>query len=143
MDLPASFVLKSSLEIGRVYYINAPELIETEEPHYFIVIGMLENNSYLLVSTTQLDKRIAWVRRRGISEDTICYIQPSPENELTKDSYLDCNFYHEVDNNYLIKKIENGELKCKGIICDSDFERIKASIQQSPLFDISIELITK
>ncbi|WP_313261889.1 hypothetical protein [Sphingobacterium sp.] len=143
MEIPASFVLDSSLEVGRVYYIKAPELIQTDEPHYFIVIGILEDNSYLLVSTTQLDKKIAWVRNRKIPDDTICYIEPSSENELKKDSYLNCNSYHEVKNQFLIQKIESGELVTKGIISDTDFEKIRNSIKQSPLFDIPIELITK
>lgn len=143
MEIPASFVLESSLEVGRVYYITAPELIQTDEPHYFIVIGILGDNSYLLVSTTQLAKKLAWVRGRSIPDDTICYIEPSPENELKKDSYLNCNSYHEVKNQFLINKIESGELITKGVISDSDFEKIRNSIKLSPLFDVPIELITK
>ena len=143
MEFPPAFILNSSLEVGRIYYISAPELIDIHESHYFVVIAILEDQTYLLVSTTQLNKRISFLQRRNIPEDTLCYIAPSEENMLTKDSYLDCNKYFEVKNEFLMEKIEKRLLETKGVISDEDFEKIRRSIEQSPLFDLPIDMIVK
>ncbi|MBB1644952.1 hypothetical protein [Sphingobacterium sp. UME9] len=143
MEIPASYVINSTLEVGRIYKFSAPELIEIEEPHFYIVIAIVGDNNYALISTTQLNKRIQYVESRGISKETICYIEPNDGNELTKDSYLDCNSYFELPNYYLESKVKEGVLEIKGIISDDDFEKIKYSISRSPLFDLPLDLVKK
>lgn len=34
------FVVKATLSVGVVFKIRAPELINTDIPHYFIVVGI-------------------------------------------------------------------------------------------------------
>ena len=143
MDFPPSFIINSTLEVGRVYKFSAPELIETDIPHFFVVIAIIGSDNYALVSTTKLQKRIDFLKSRQISLETLCYISPNGENGFTEDSYLDCNKYFAIPNGYLEQKVASGYFDVKGTISDEDFERIKYSITQSTLFDIPIELITK
>lgn len=143
MQLPSSYVVGSTLQVGRVYKFSAPELLETDVPHYFVVIAIIDQDNYALVSTTQLHKRIAFLTSRGIDVDTLCHIEPTDDNGLTKDSYLDCNKYFSLPNAYLEEKVSSGFFEVSGTISDEDFEKIRYSISVSDLFDIPIDYIVK
>lgn len=142
MDFPPSYVLSSTLKVGVVYKFSAPEVLGTSVPHYFIVVAVISANNYALVCTTQLDKKIKYVQERNIPEDTICYLEPTKENGLTENTYINCNDYVELPSSLLTKKISEGKLSISGTLSKEEYEKIVNSIDQSPLFDLPREFLT-
>ena len=60
--LPPEFVITSTLKVGVVYKIIAPELITTNEAHYFVVVAINNADNYLLLSTTQFYSKIKYLK---------------------------------------------------------------------------------
>ncbi len=136
MQFPPEFVLSKSLKVGVVYKMKAPELIETSIWHYFVVVAQCDDDSYLIVSTTQLENRMEYLNKRGYDLDTLAYISPNSDNGLTKDSYFDCNSYHTLSKDNLISKIEESELCIEGQFSEEEYSKIIDAIKLSTVNDI-------
>ncbi len=114
VDVPAELVLASTLCIGTIYKFSAPELIDINIPHYFIVVAIEDDNNYMVVCTTQLDNKIKYFDNLGLDFNGLVYIKPDNTNGLTKDSYVNCNQYHTITRQELIIKIESEVFECTG-----------------------------
>jgi len=135
MLLPES-IIELSLKVGVVYKIAFPEKIETNIPHYFIVIAITDDNNYLIVSTTQLQNKIDHIRKRGYHPDTLAYIPPNSENGLKQDSYFNCNEYVKAKKNELINKVQTNELEIVGHFSEEDYDKIVSAIRLSRVNNI-------
>ena len=60
--LPPDFVISHTLKVGVVYKVVVPELIVTSKPHFFVVVAIHGDSNFLVLSTTQLQKKI---RKKG------------------------------------------------------------------------------
>lgn len=141
MDISADFVILSTLKVGVIYRLEAPELIETTEPHYFVVVAISDSDNYLLMSTTQLDNKIAYLRKRGYDLDTLRMITPNRNNGLKKASYFNCNEYHTISKNKLVEKVKQGKLKLIGNFSKEEYDDIVISINKSDVNDIPKHLL--
>lgn len=136
MDIPADFVITSTLKVGVVYKMVAPELIDTSVPHYFVVVAINDKDNYMLMSTTQYQNRLSYIQKRGYDLDTLRRIEPNEHNGLIKDSFFDCNKYYTITKEKLIEKAENKELELTGNFSSEEYQDLVYSIELSEVNDI-------
>ncbi|WP_435416265.1 hypothetical protein [Polaribacter aestuariivivens] len=134
--LPPDFVISSTLKIGVVYKINAPELIDTNVAHYFTVVAITGSDNFLILSTTQLSNKVAYLQKKGYDLDTLAYISPTDSNGLTKDSYFNCNEYYTLTKNELIEKVKEEKLNIAGSFNEIEYNTLVKSISLSEVNDI-------
>lgn len=134
--LPPDFVISSTLKVGVVYKIEAPELIDTSEAHYFIVVAISGSDNFLILSTTQVHKKVSYLQKRGYDLDTLAYISPSESNGLTKDSYFNCNEYFSLTKDDLIDKVKEEKLNIAGSFNEEEYSILLKSILLSEVNDI-------
>ena len=130
------FTITTTLKVGVVYKLTAPELIETNIPHYFIVVAIEEDDNYLCMCTSQEGSTINYFYKSGKDLDTLANIEPSSTNGLTKRTYVDCNRYFILTKTELVDKCEKGRLKLAGDLDIEEYELIRYSIRQSKVNDI-------
>jgi hypothetical protein len=86
----------------------------------------------LITSTTQVAKRLEFIKRAGISEKTVVFVSEREYNIFTKESAFDCNEVIEVSMGDLIKKIEeNGSMNYPKIP-DSILAKLIVGVNESP-----------
>lgn len=141
MDIPAEFVITSTLKVGVVYKMVAPELITTEEPHYFVVVAISGSNNYMLISTTQYQNRLSYIQKKGYDEDTLRRIEPNEDNGLTKDSFFDCNKNYIITKESLIQKVRDGKLNFVGNFSLQEYQDLVSSIELSEVNDIPKKIL--
>ena len=134
--LPPDFVITSTLKVGVVYKIIAPELISTDEAHFFVVVAINDSDNYMLLSTTQLHSKIKYLSKRGYDLNTLALIQPNKENGLKKDSYFNCNDTYIITRDQLVEKVKENSLSISGNISLDEYEKLVYSINLSEVIDI-------
>lgn len=76
--------LRTTLKKGTVYYYIS-EKIDSNEPHYHIVIHKAKSKRIILgLTTTQIDKRIKFLEKNQLPESTLVFIEPDENNGLKK-----------------------------------------------------------
>lgn len=136
VQIPSKFVISSTLKVGAIYKMVAPEFINTEIPHFFVVVAINEDDNFMLVSTTQLDKRITYFNKVGHNLNSLAYIEPTETNGLTKNSYFDCNQYYTITKDKLEQKVTKDFLKPKGHLNQEEYQKLITSIHTSKTNDI-------
>lgn len=134
--LPPDFVIASTLKVGVVYKIKAPELINTTEPHFFVVVAINNDDNFLIISTTKLQNKINYLTKRGFDLNTLAYIRPNDSNGLTKDSYFNCNDYFILSKQELIAKVKEDKLSIAGNFDKDEYNILLNSINLSEVNDI-------
>lgn len=136
MDLPAKYIINSTLKVGVVYKLVAPELITTDVPHYFVVVAINDDNNYMLLSTTQYEKKIEHLSRRQFDLDTLVQLVPSENNGFECDSYFNCNDYYSICKNSLEKKVLDKQLEIKGNVTREEYLLLVDGIKLSYINDM-------
>ncbi|HPX04724.1 MAG TPA: hypothetical protein PLC17_02220 [Tenuifilaceae bacterium] len=127
---------------GSIYYFKSNKLIETAEPHYFIVIANSPNDVVIFTCcTSQFEKRVRFIEINNIPRTTLVWIKPNEDNCLKKDSFVDCNSYFQYSKAELIQMYEMEQIKFVGYINDSEIEQIRQGLKDSPLVDVAIKEI--
>lgn len=139
--IPPKIAIESTLKIGTIYKFKAPELINTDIPHYFIVIAIESSDNFMVVCTTQLDNKIEQFKKMNYSMDTLAYIKPSQNNGLKSDTYVNCNEYHTVTKNQLIAKVQTDKFEISGDLSKEEFDSIKKCVGLSYTFDLPRHLV--
>ena len=134
--LTPEIVIITTLRVGVVYKITAPELITTEQPHYFVVVAISDSDNYMLLSTSQLQSKIKYLTKRGYDLDTLAYISPNKQNGLTKDSYFNCNDSFTITKRQLIEKVRQGNLLVAGKLSLDEYNKLVYSMNLSYVNDI-------
>ncbi len=130
-------LIRNTCKIGAVYKIKAPKLIETNVPHYFVVIAIdEEETNYLLLSTTQLRNKIDYFKNKGYDLNTLAHITPAIDNGFTQSSYFNCNEYFLIEKGQLVKKLEQQQLSYEGRINEIEYGDLLKAIQLSKVNDI-------
>ncbi len=124
----------SSIDKGKIYYFKSDKLVNTTQPHYFIVIATPSDDLFILTCcTSQFEKRARFIKINSIPMSTLVWIKPTEENGLKKDTYVDCNSYLQFSKSELIKMYETNQIEFVGYIIDSKLEEIRQGIKDSPL----------
>jgi hypothetical protein len=134
VQIPDEIFFQSTLTIGTVYYYVSDE-IQSDEPHYHIVIHKTKSEIVILgLTTTQIDKRISFLEKNQLPESTLIFIEPDENNGLKKTSLVDCNssIFQETKNS--LKNIrQEKDIKVKGMIKNSQIEQLRQGIIDSPM----------
>jgi hypothetical protein len=134
--IPPKTAIDLTLKVGSVYKFEAPELIDTKTPHYFIVIAIENENNFLSVCTSQLHSKINHLKISGIDLNTLAFIKPTDSNGFTKDTYVNCNDYHVITKTELINKVQSKSFHWTGRLSEDDYNKILKSISLSYTNDI-------
>lgn len=136
IDFPPDYYINTTLEVGAVFKFPAKDLIDTDVPHYFIVVAIDEDDNYLVTCTSNKDGKINHFYYSNLDYSGLVYIKPSPENGLTDDTYVNCNDYHLIKKNVMIQKYKDGVLGRKGVVSYSHYDQIRRGIIESKINDI-------
>lgn len=128
--------IQLNFQVGRVIYISAKEIIETDDPHYFIVVAKCDrDNGYLLVSTTQKETITKYFKSAGIKDNTIATLSPNSTNGLKDYSYFNCNKIIPIDAKFLESKLDEGMLEPTGYLNAEEYLYIKGVIEKSDIVE--------
>lgn len=136
MDSPCAYTIDSTLSIGVIYKFEAPDLIDTDIPHFFIVVAVDAPDNYLVLCTTQLENKTKYFDKRKLDYSSLVYIKPDSLNKFKKDTYVNCNDYYTITTPVLKNKLESGSLSYIGNISLNHYLQIKNGIIQSPINDL-------
>lgn len=137
MDIPPKIRIPLCIEQGCVYNFR----LEVDGPgrqsknRYFVVLNRnpkTDTALILVTSTTQVAKRLEFIKRAGVSEKTIVFVSDREYKVFTKESAFDCNEVIEVAMSDLVKKIEdNGSINYPKIP-DSILAKLIVGVHESP-----------
>lgn len=116
MDIPPKVRIPLCIEQGSVFnfQIDFNGTGRQSKNRYFVVLNRNPKKDVVLImvtSTTQIAKKRDFIKRAGISKQTIVSVLPSEYSVFTRESVFNCNDAHEVNMQDLIRKIEeNGSM---------------------------------
>ncbi len=116
MEIPPKIKIQLCIEQGSVYnfYIDFHDPKRQSKNRYFVVLNQNPKGDTVLImitSTKQIEKKREFVKKLGISRNTIVEVRAGEYNVFTRDSAFDCNEVFEVKMTDLIRKIEeNGSM---------------------------------
>jgi len=127
MDLPVS-LLSEIIKVGKIIFLDGNHLHGSDLPHpHFIIYA--ETDVVLLVGTSQFDKASRRIELRKQDFQTLVTIKAQPQNQLTKDTYIDCNSYKEMKISVFFKTITPE--KIKGSLTASELQQILQGFEAS------------
>lgn len=137
MDIPPKIRIPLCIEQGCVYnfHMEADGPGRQSKNRYFVVLNRnpkTDTALILVTSTTQVAKRLEFIKRAGISEKTVVFVSDREYKVFTKESVFDCNEVIEVAMNELIKKIENNGSMNYPKMPDSIFAKLIVGVNKSP-----------
>ncbi len=143
MDLPAVLVT-SVFEPKGLYYFTS-EHLNTDDPHYFVMVIIDGQLLHMVVCTKQYEKKVKYIEYSGNDPATLVWIKPDAKlNELKLNSYINCN---EVFSDYTLEiledKLKSSALKFRGHISDAEFYNVLNGILMSTLVDDHIKILVK
>ena len=136
VSIPPKYVIDSTLKVGTIYKFNAPELINTTEPHFFIVVAIEDLDNYLVLCTSQDKKKEKYFTNNNLDFSGLVYIKPDSDNGLCMNTYVNCNDYYTITKSSLIKKCNSKGFKLTGTLSLNHYEQIKTGIIKSHTNDL-------
>jgi hypothetical protein len=122
-----------SLIEGAVFYYEDERLVNTDEPHYFIVTKIVDDNYIIMTcSTSQLENCQRFCDYNNISYSTLVPIKPNLENGFRKLSIINCNDYFPESKESILLKNRKAGVKIKGKITENELTQIRQGIKDSP-----------
>ncbi|MGY3088211.1 hypothetical protein ACVWYF_001244 [Hymenobacter sp. UYAg731] len=129
----------SGLVPGRIYYFVNP-YISSDEPHYHICLKEIDGGVLLMsCCTSQFEKRSRYIKLSGLPTETLIWIKPDTDNNLKKDTYVDCNEYFKFTKSYLLDKYNDGHIKPTGELKLDHYEQIILGMIDSPRIEEEIK----
>lgn len=143
MDLPA-LLITSVFEPKGLYYFSS-EHLNTDDPHYFVMVVIDERLFHMVVCTKQYDKKVKYIEYSGNDPATLVWVKPDARlNGLKLDSYINCNdVFSDYTLEILEEKLKSGALKFRGHISDAEFYNVLNGILISTLVDNHIKILVK
>jgi hypothetical protein len=142
MKIPLELFL-DGIEEKKVYYFSSKKL-NTSVPHYFVCV--LKNNQEMLIlvccTSDKNDKQKRRIEILGLHK-TLVWINPTPENGFSKDTFVNCNSIFEYTIEDFRILYEQNSLEFKGIISDSDYEQIINGLFESPTITEEIKSLIR
>lgn len=137
MDIPVKIRIPLCIEQGSVFnfYIDFNDSKRQSKNRYFVVLNRNPKTDLALImvtSTSQIQKRLEFIRRANISDKTIVEIKAKEYRVFSCDCAFNCNEVFEVKMSDLIQKIEeNGSMNYPKLP-DNLIKRVIAGVNDSP-----------
>ena len=144
MDIPPRVRIPLCIEQGSVFNfrIDFSNPKRESKNRYFVVLNRNPKTDAVLImvtSTTQVAKRLNFVKRAGISEQTIVSVGHKKYPTFTSESVFNCNDVFEVSMENLIRKIEEDGSMNYPKIPDSILAKMIIGVNESPQVSVAIK----
>ena len=143
IDFPKNYFFEKTLKPGKVYYYVSQKTKPPKHRFYIIVTVSDAGTIILCTTTTQIEKRLKFIKNNKHPNSTLVFIKPDEDNGLTEESVVDCNYYDHEDKESLKKIFTEKGIRLKGNIKDSKLEEIRKGLIDSPLVEEEIKNIVK
>ncbi len=144
MDIPPKMRIPLCIEQGCVFnfFLDFGDSKRESKNRYFVVLNLNPKTDSALImvtSTKQIEKKYEFIKRAGISENTLVKVTPKEYSVFTQESIFNCNDIIEIRIADLINKIEeNGSMNypkiTKGLIV-----KLTRGVKESPLVSEDIK----
>lgn len=128
----------------KVYYFSSSQILNSQEPHYFVCVGFDDDNFVILnCFTTKIERKKEYIETRGLDTSTLVFAKPSKENGLTQECVVNCNdlYFHSKEEFKALYKAN--KITCKGELEEVYYEQIFLGIQNSDLIEEELKLKIK
>jgi len=138
MQIPPAIRIPICIEQGSVFnfFHDAQGAGRASKNRYFVVMNRNPKTDTVLLlvtPTTQSEKRLAFVRGRGISEKTIVNVLTTEYQPFSHDCVFDCNGLVEVKMSDLIARIEADGSDHYPKMPDTILSRLIHGVKESPM----------
>jgi len=137
MDIPVKIRIPLCIEQGSVFnfHIDFNDSKRQSKNRYFVVLNRNPKTDLILLmitSTSQIQKKLEFIRRARISDKTIVEIKAREYQVFTCDCAFNCNEVFEVKMSDLVQKIEeNGSMNYPKLP-DNILKRVITGVNESP-----------
>lgn len=136
MDISPGKILIETLKPGAVYYF-ANNDFDTDEPHYFVILNkdikITESESLITVcATSKVDKKKNYVIKRGFPLTTLCILNNSDCNFLSKETVFNGNSTYEFTILALFNKLKSKEIKRIDSVNEIVLGKLRSAVLNSP-----------
>ncbi len=135
-SLTSEEYIQSHLNIGSVFLITAPELINTDLPHYFIVVAYDSEEVHFVECTTNRARLEDLFESKGFDFSGLIHMPPNRGNGLPQNSYVNCNDNYTISIDSLVEKRESNDLRWIGEISYNHYDQIRYGINDSNINDL-------
>lgn len=144
MDIPPKVRIPLCIEQGSVFnfHVDFDRPKRESKNRYFVVLNRNPKTDTLLImvtSTTQIAKKLEFVKRAGISEQTIISVGPKEYSVFTNESVFNCNDVFEVNIQDLVRKIEDNGSMNYPKISDIILAKLIIGVNESPRISADIK----
>lgn len=134
-------VFAKSFKIGNIYWFVNPQINSTE-PHPHLCVGAKDESIvFLICGTSQFEKRKRYFELNEIPFETLVRIEPNLNNDLYKDTYINCNEVqiHSINDLFITRGFS-----FFGTVSDSELYQVRNGLEISDLLEQDIkEVILK
>lgn len=130
------YTISQTLKVGVIYKLKAPDLINTDIPHHFIIAAIDDDDNYMCLCTSQEGRQLSYFIRNDLNFDTLANIEPNETNGLTKRTYVNCNDSYEISKLRLVEMCKSGTLSLTGNLSLDEYSIVRDSINRSETSDI-------
>jgi hypothetical protein len=134
-DVPPEVAIKATIRPGSVYYFRHESFINSEFPHYFIVINLdpISEEVILLVSSTSRPYKVQQ-RRLNCPKKTLVEVTPAQYPDFPLTSIIDCNNVIDTETiDSLINRQANKELEMKTAMAIELVDQLREGVLASPV----------
>lgn len=143
MEIPADIQILSTIKTGSVYYFEEETFVNSEEPHYFIVLNKnprTEDFVILVCASSKVSKRQSIAIHLGFPPETLVVIQPQEYPLFKCETIIDCNNVFEKSIQTLISKLEKGELRlCAKMMPETIVQKLIKGVLKSNQVSIEVQ----
>lgn len=134
-DVPPEVAIKATISPGSVYYFRHESFINSEFPHYFIVINLdpLSEEVILLVSSTSRPYKVQQ-RHLNCPKKTLVEVTPAQYPDFSLTSIIDCNNVITTETiDSLVQRLANKKLVMKTEMAIELVEQFREGVLASPV----------
>ncbi len=145
MDIPPSVRIPICIEQGSVFNFTliTEDTARQTKNRFFVVMNQNPKTDLVLLMlspTTQIDKKNEYLKRSGITEETLVIVTPKEYSGFTKDSAFNCNdVFDDVKISDLIKKIEDCGSMNYPKMSITLINKLKKAIKKSPRVSTAVK----
>lgn len=135
-------LFRSSIVPGQLFYFKESRLTKTVEPHYFVVVAVNSEDIILfMVGTSKFEKVSKRIELRNQDFATLVRLKPTEKNNLTTETFINCNDYFGHSFDEFFKLYENGLATAKGNISEAELKQIADGVFKSDVLAEDIKEI--
>lgn len=144
MDIPPKIRIPLCIEQGCVFnfFLDFGDSRRESKNRYFVILNSNPKTDSVLImvtSTRQIEKKYEFIKRAGISENTLVKVTPKEYSVFTQESIFNCNDVIEIGITDLINKIEESGSMNYPKIAKGLITKLTRGVKESPLVSEDIK----